>query len=153
MNTNDPGSKLVGHAVYMEFRLNSDHTFQMVVTPQYSVTTATGLTSDVLPVTYRRQLSTTHPKRTWRISSSRAVAFDGPMLDMAGRCESFNDTLLRLAARDWKLVAAPVVVECSEHDINDIRLAKTPYKLFNRIWKARAKSPGYPAEMIGPWSV
>jgi hypothetical protein len=142
---------IAGHAVYIEFQRESS-TVQVLITPE-------GLTetfNHVPPTMYRRQIHTTAARATWRVTTfNRATTFNTAtgVLEVSDAFEgmptaeipavhgikAFDDSRLfrQLAVQGYKLRRQPIVVEVSVADMNDIRAAKTPYKVLNRVTKTR----------------
>lgn len=142
---------LAGHAVYLEFQRESS-TVQVLITPE-------GLTetfNHVPPTMYRRQIHTTATRATWRVTTfNRATTFDvtGGGLELVKEfvgmptaeipsvhgIKAFDGSRLfqQLANQGYKLRRQPIVVEVSVADMNDVRAAKTPYKVLNRVTKTR----------------
>lgn len=154
--TQDSKTKLVGHALYLEFRLNEKHSYQMLLTPHYTLWSSHGApAAEVLPVLFRRQLSESHPKRTWRVSTSSKDWYTHsaplPSAEVTARTTIVTELFDRLKRAGWELAGEPVVVQVSEEDLRAVHSHKTPYKLMGRVWRART-SAGYPKEFIGPFT-
>ena len=144
-------TQLAGHAVYLEFQREMS-TVQVLITPEALTETF----QHVPPTMYRRQIHTTASRATWRVTTlNRATEFDSvagtlkvlPSLAEMSSAEipskhgidSFQGLRLfaQLANQNYKLRRQPIVVEVSVADMNDIRAAKTPYKVLNRVTKSR----------------
>ena len=54
---------------------------------------------------------------------------------------------ISLTDNGWKIRKEPVIVDVTPDDLEDSRQAKTPYKVFGRVWKAR-KAMGFPKEFL-----
>jgi len=157
MTTTATATEVIGHALYIEAERYSGTTqyiTQILVTPE------TVLSTDVTAnmAMYRRRLSTHEPRKTWRHYSSPTNvkrAHEGmssltvPSLIKESVCDDMlnfiKSTLTTLTdpANSYRLVKQPIVVEVTRADMSDIRLGKTPYKIFGRVWKSRKKL-GFP---------
>lgn len=134
-------SDVVGKAAYFEFRKH-DYTVQMVFMPDGH--TAMGVY--VPPTVYRRQISSSAPRKSWKISTGVAEAWHGarpPVDDSAAlafglaRYEFVDTMLANLATRGWKLYRQPIIIEVTAADMDDARQGKTPYKVIARITRSR----------------
>lgn len=141
MSTN---SSVVGKALYLEMHLRN-YTTQILFTPE-------GITPSgkVVPMSaYKRRISPTEPRKSWRLVSS----MHGSDRDGAGKVIqlskehalstvrdrlSFTDSLFnQLIIQGWTLFKQPIVVEVSPEDLDDIRAGKTPYKILGRVTRSR----------------
>lgn len=140
---------IAGHAVYLEFQRGSS-TVQVVLTPE----ALTEAFHHVPPAVYRRQISISSPRSTWRSSSLHKLAlFDNNTGTLKSGTTSINDAdipaalgmdalnatkiVQQLTQLNYKLNKQAIVVEVSVADMNDVRAGKTPYKVLNRINKSR----------------
>jgi len=135
--------KVIGKALYMEFR-QGQNTYQAIMTPD-------GLTSDgrSVPATlYRRQISKFHPRKAWKTYSLPNLNKDefGNFKKYSGdECKSVIDSRVayletifsRLETHSYRLYKQPIVVEVSLADLEEIRNARTPYKVLGRITRIR----------------
>lgn len=154
-----PTKTIAGRAVYMEFR-KGPSTTQVLLMPEGRCTSG-----HTVPMTmYRRRVSPAAPRKTWRMISSAVSGAVVPAATTATtgslpvpfdlRAEatkrlSFSYTLFDgLKANDWKLYKEPIVVEVLPADLDDARMARTPYKTLGRVLKAR-KFLGFPKEIFG----
>lgn len=158
--TTADATKLAGHALYIEAQRlipagrPSKFVMQMLFTPEAK--TPAGVT--IAAAMYRRRITDTHPRATWKHMSSASNAHksaenhrllvtsareDAMINDIMG----FATTTLDQVVKYYEIVAQPIAVEVSVADLDDIRLGKTPYKVFGRVWKTRKKL-GFPAEFI-----
>jgi hypothetical protein len=145
MQAND----IAGHAVYLEFQRGSA-TVQVLLTPE----ALTEAFQHVPPAMYRRQISISSPRSTWRNSALAPTAdfdvstgllksknTDINQADLPSRVgvQMFDTSKLvhQLTVQEYKLNKQAVVVEVSVADMSDIRMGKTPYKVLNRITKSR----------------
>lgn len=137
---------VAGKAVYLEF-VKPDMVTQVLVMPE-------GMSSahKVVPFTvFRRRLSTSFPRRTWKMLSASVTSdrLIGP--DANAKALNLMTGLTRylesLQVNGWQLKIAPVVVEVTTDDLEQCRAGKTPYKALSRVWKAR-KHMGFPKEYI-----
>lgn len=135
--------KVTGKALYMEFR-NGGNTYQMIITPD-------GVSSNgrAVPATmYRRQISKLKPRKAWKTYSLPAVplnsfgAYDAlqtadAMEKSSARLEYVASSFTQLVSYKYELYKQPIFVEVSQEDIEQVRLAKTPYKVLGRITRVR----------------
>lgn len=135
--------KVIGKAVYMEFRSGSQ-TYQMIITPD-------GISSEgknVPSTIYRRQISKLKPRRAWKTYAlpklpqevSGAFYTRTSQDALAGALERLGfteSTFSRMDAYNYVLYKQPIVVEVSQADLNEVRLSKTPYKILGRITRLR----------------
>ena len=136
--------KPFGKALYLEFR-HGINTNQVILTPEGST-----LAGKVVPMTaYRRRISPSTPRKSWKQFSSAIVSDQiGPGLfaqyptdhalstvrDRIG----FTDSLFnQLIMQGWTLYKQPIAVEVTVEDLEDIRMGKTPYKILGRITRCR----------------
>lgn len=143
-------NRVVGVAVYLEFT-KPNATQQIVIMPE-----GTSATGKQIPMTvYRRRLTITSPRKTWRQSSSpitmqREIAYGSPATknDLIDRAITMLLPLLNnLKVNHWVLYKTPVLVEVTADDLELARLGKTPHKVLSRIWKSR-KAFGFPKEYL-----
>lgn len=135
--------KVIGKALYMEFRLGSN-TYQTIMTPD-------GLTNDGRPVPatlYRRQVSKLYPRKTWKTYSLPNLMrdefgnyhrcdFEEANVLTKTRIQYLENIFNQLSSRAYRLYKQPIVVEVSAADLEDIRNSKTPYKVIGRITRLR----------------
>lgn len=157
--TND-ATKLIGHAVYIEAQRliptgrPDKYVMQMLLTPEGR----TPLGAVVPAGMYRRRITSTHPRATWKHMTSTTTvqkSHDAHALLVSSARESaviadlmvFVEGTLNQVKQYYTIVGEPIVVDVSQADLEDVRLGKTPYKVFGRVWKARKKL-GFPAEFI-----
>jgi hypothetical protein len=141
MSTN---ASVVGKALYLEMHLRN-YTTQILFTPE-------GITSSgkVVPMSvYKRRISPTEPRKSWRhVSSMHGSDRDGAgkviqlgkdhALSTVRDRLSFTDSLFnQLIIQGWTLFKQPIVVEVSPEDLDDIRAGKTPYKILGRVTRSR----------------
>lgn len=154
-----PTTTIAGRAVYMEFRKGTSTT-QVLLMPEGRCTSG-----HTVPMTmYRRRVSPSAPRKTWRMISSAVsgavvpaattaatgslpIPFD-PRAEATKRL-SFSYSLFDgLMNNEWKLYKEAIVVEVLPTDLDDARMARTPYKTLGRILKTR-KFLGFPKEIFG----
>lgn len=135
--------KVIGKALYMEFR-QGGNTYQTILTPD-------GLLNDgrSVPATlYRRQISRIHPRKAWKTYSLPSLGKDefGAFRKYSGeehtslissRVAHLESIFSRLESYSYRLYKQPIVVEVSIADLQEIRNAKTPYKVLGRITRLR----------------
>ena len=138
-------TKVVGKALYLEFRRDGE-TNQVIITPE-----AINAAGKYVPITtYRRRISSTSPRKTWKQMSTVFKSEVDPMtnkLVALGREHalatvpdriSYTDNLFtQLINSGWALYKQPIAVEVTVEDLEDIRLSKTPYKILGRITRCR----------------
>lgn len=144
---------VAGKAVYLEFTRPTMVT-QILVMPE-------GMTSShkIVPLTiYRRRLSSSFPRRTWKMLTATTTSDKISVTTMAGalptqtqKAELMLTPLTRylesMLNNGWTLKIAPVLAEVTTDDLEQCRMGKTPYKALSRVWKAR-KFMGFPKEFI-----
>ena len=147
-----PTTIVAGQALYLELRRSNageNFVFQIVITPEAMCN------GNRVPMSaYRRRLSTSHPRRTWKqlVSPTNTAILAGVSDPATGMAAFLDTTLSQLLATQssgspYQLVGDPILVNVAEADLLDVRLGKTPYKVLGRIWKVR-KAMSYPAEFI-----
>jgi len=145
--------KVIGKALYTEFRAASQ-TYQLMITPD-------GITSNgkyVPAMVYRRQISSSRPRRAWKNFSLPSLnvnefgAFTTTPKDQAietakSRLEFMMSTINQMTAYKYQLYMMPIVVEVASEDLDGIRLGRTPYKVLGRITRVR-KALGFSQELF-----
>jgi hypothetical protein len=135
--------KVVGRALYAEFRSGSQ-TYQMIITPD-------GLTTDgrnVPSTIYRRQVSATKPRRAWKTYALpklqqettgvfSALPEEQALSTASSRLTYIESSFSRMEGYGYKLYMKPLIIEVSQADLDDIRAAKTPYKILGRVTRVR----------------
>jgi hypothetical protein len=104
---------------------------------------------------YRRRLTALTPRKTWRHAQSAhryaALKTADPGIASAQAVSSVTDFiatyLVSLSDNGWKVRNHIITVEVTAEDLEDSRMAKTPYKVLGRVWKVRKKM-GFPKEFI-----
>lgn len=135
--------KVTGKALYMEFR-SGIHTYQVIITPDGVSTNGRAVPATM----YRRQISKLKPRKAWRTYSLPAVplnafgAYDALQTEdvkqkSVARLEYISNSFTQLVSSRYELYKQPIFVEVSQEDIEQIRLAKTPYKILGRITRVR----------------
>lgn len=139
-----PNNKAIGKATYLELRRGSS-TVQVIMTPE-------GITSEgkyVPFAMYRRQISASAPRRSWKAFSSgfrteRDASGQFVQLDQAHALATVDERLTfvqslfaQLITAGWQVYKQPITVEVSVEDLNDVRAGKTPYKILGRITRCR----------------
>jgi hypothetical protein len=136
--------KVIGKALYIEFRTPTNQTYQMLLTPD-------GISSNgrAVPATlYRRQISKLKPRRAWKTYSLPALpinsfgAYETQSKDDASqatitRMNYLATTFTQLESYTYRIYKKPIVVEVAQEDLESIRLSKTPYKILGRITRVR----------------
>jgi hypothetical protein len=134
----------VGKALYMEFR-RGDSTQQVLFTPE-----GINLSGRYVPMTtYRRRISETAPRKAWKQMSTMFISeknLDGSLVQLGKEHAlstvqdrlSYSDNLFRqLLNQGWALHKQPITVEVTPEDLEDVRAAKTPYKILGRVTRCR----------------
>lgn len=137
-------SNVVGKALYLELR-NGNYTNQIIMMPEG--VNANG--SYVPTITYRRRISASTPRKTWRVMSSLFRSERNPdgQLVPLGREHALSTVTDRLgynkglfdqlAAGGYKIWKQPITVEVTKEDLVDAYNGKTPYKVIARITRSR----------------
>lgn len=141
-------------ALYLEFEKGPGVT-QLLVLPE-GVTAS----NQIVPLTmYRRRISPVQPRKMWRHFTSgvpaatlrarySSMATPVDNTDLANEMLKQVTPLLNgLVGSAWALRKEPIVVEVTPEDFDDALKAKTPYKVFGRVWKVR-KALGFPKDFI-----
>jgi hypothetical protein len=138
-------TKVVGKALYLEFR-HGGSTNQVIITPE-----AINASGKYVPITtYRRRISSSSPRKTWKQMSTVFRSEIDPMTNklvalgkehalatVADRISYTDNLFNQLVTSGWQLYKQPIVVEVTQEDLEDIRLSKTPYKILGRITRCR----------------
>ena len=144
---------LVGKAVYMELR-NNGYTYQIIITPD-----GVSSTGRAVPATmYRRRLSVNEPRKTWRTFGLPSLPLDSfgayeykdeeYVMNMAySRLEHIANTMNQIKSYGYQLYKAPLIIEVSQEDIEQIRVSKTPYKILGRVTRVR-RTLGFSEELF-----
>jgi hypothetical protein len=137
-------SKIIGKALYLELR-NGNYTNQIILMPEG--TSAEG--KYVPTTTYRRRISESTPRKTWRVMSSlfrSERTIDGTLVplgrehalatvtDRLGYTKGLFD---QLVSGGYSIYKQPITVEVTPEDLVDVYNAKTPYKVIARITRSR----------------
>jgi hypothetical protein len=136
--------KPAGKALYLEFR-HGINTNQVILTPEGAT-----LSGKVVPMTaYRRRISPSTPRKSWKQFSSAVVSdqigagtfaqysTDHALSTVRDRI-GFTDSLFnQLIMQGWTLYKQPIAVEVTVEDLDEIRMGKTPYKILGRITRCR----------------
>jgi hypothetical protein len=97
---------------------------------------------------YRRQVSSSRPRRAWKsyslpsINVSEFGTFNAlpknEAIDNAKmRLEFTMATINQMISYKYQLYKLPIVVEVASEDLDSIRLGRTPYKVLGRITRVR----------------
>lgn len=138
-------TKVVGKALYLEFR-RAGETNQVIITPE-----AINAAGKYVPITtYRRRISSSNPRKTWKQmstvfrseidpSTNKLVALgrEHALATVADRISYTDNLFNQLVTSGWSVYKQPIVVEVTQDDLEDIRLSKTPYKILGRITRCR----------------
>jgi len=145
--------KVIGKALYTEFR-STNQTYQLMITPD--AVTSNG--KYVPAMVYRRQISSSRPRRAWKSFSLPSLnvnefgAFTTMPKDQAietakSRLEYMKSTIDQMARYSYQLYMMPIIVEVASEDLDGIRLGKTPYKVLGRVTRVR-KALGFSQELF-----
>jgi hypothetical protein len=135
--------KVVGKALYLELH-SGEQRYQMLVTPD-------GVSSagkNVPAVLYRRQVSRTAPRRAWKTTSFPSLSLNEfgaytlltkelALESATSRVTYISNIVERLNSYNYRIYKTPIFVEVSQADLDDVRAAKTPYKILGRITRVR----------------
>jgi hypothetical protein len=135
--------KVVGKALYLELH-SGEQRYQMLVTPD-------GVSSagkNVPAVLYRRQVSRTAPRRAWKTTSFPTLTLNEfgtyallskelALESATSRVAYIGNIVERLNSYNYRIYKTPIFVEVSQADLDDVRAAKTPYKVLGRITRVR----------------
>jgi len=138
-------TKVVGKALYLEFR-RAGETNQVIITPE-----AINAAGKYVPITtYRRRISSSNPRKTWKQMSTVfrseidpatnklvVLGREHALATVADRISYTDNLFNQLVTSGWSVYKQPIVVEVTEDDLEDIRLSKTPYKILGRITRCR----------------
>lgn len=137
---------VVGYAVYFEFRKQAQ-TWQMLITPESREAS--------MPASmFRRRLNPAQPRKMWKQIASTtmanvAVTAPGSLADSPESRLGFVKAMLdSLILNGWKIYRQPIVVECTNEDMQHVRLGKAPYKIIGRVLKSR-KALRFPDKLFG----
>lgn len=139
-----------GKAVYLEFyKPGMSSTTQILFMPEGPASSHTIMNLSM----YRRRINNITPRKTWRlvanaVSTTNARQTSLSTAEAVKQILNFSDPLFQsLESNGWKLRKEPIVVEVTPEDLECVKMSKTPYKVFGRIWKVR-KHLGFPKEFI-----
>jgi hypothetical protein len=138
-------TKVVGKALYLEFRRLGE-TNQVIITPE-----AINAAGKYVPITtYRRRISASSPRKTWKQMSTMFKSEVDPMTNklvalgrehalatVADRISYTDNLFNQLINAGWAVHKQPITVEVTLEDLEDIRMSKTPYKILGRITRCR----------------
>lgn len=138
-------TNVTGKALYLELR-KGPITNQVIIIPEGLTTTG----RYVPMTTYRRRISESTPRKTWRVvtsmfrseldpSGERMVTLekDHALATVADRM-SYNFGLFnQLIESGFKVHKQPFVIETTREDMDDVWNGKTPYKIITRITRSR----------------
>jgi len=136
--------KVVGKALYLEMRAGGN-TMQLILTPEGFNTN-----NKLVPLTvYRRRINRVTPRKTWKAFS----ASTSPDCDSMGKLAQYSvevalpkateklsflhSTINQLLSAGYTVYKQPIAVEVTTEDLDDVRVAKTPYKIIARITRSR----------------
>jgi hypothetical protein len=149
-------NRIVGVGTYLEFIKppaypGSFATHQILIMPEG--TTASG--ADIPMTMFRRRLTTSAPRKTWRAGaahvsmrrsmSSVSASTKDEIIDNA--LAMMTPLLSSIRTHGWVLYKQVIHIEVTAEDLEHARLGKTPYKALGRVWKVR-KALGFPKEYL-----
>jgi len=137
-------------ALYIEMRKHSN-TAQLIIIPPMKLE-ASGSPEPMRIMS--RQISTSHPRRSWRFykcpvhadtyaSEDIVVALDQTIPFIMDIQHYFNG----FKAADWKVYLNPVSVEMTFDDLSEVKSANTPQAFMRRLNRARTGA-GYSEELF-----
>lgn len=136
---------VVGKALYLEMR-RGGYTTQVLMTPE-----AVTLNGKVVPMTcYKRRISQTEPRKSWKQVSSMFASDKDPVTGglfmmntehaiatVPNRLQFVDNLFNQLIGQGYTLYKSPITVEVTHEDLEEIRQGKTPYKILGRITRCR----------------
>ena len=169
-------NEVIGQALYIEVAYNApaasmEYTTQVLITPEGTLANGGTITMAAI----RRRLSTNEPRKMWKTTKSYTTMYRAKerqvlVVPSANDAAVVDDMLLSFKAGldsmiatsytgstdpdvdTWVLRGVPIVVDVTRDDLEDIRMAKTPYKVLGRVWRSRKKL-GYPVEFLNERSL
>jgi len=143
--TENTSPRVAGKAIYLELRKGS-YTNQVLITPEGINTHGRYVPTS----TYRRRISESQPRKTWRIMASlfhteRVEATgDFVQLDKEHALETVSERTAysfglytQLIDSGHELYKQPFVVDVTAEDLDDVWNGKTPYKIMARVTRCR----------------
>lgn len=144
-------NEVLGKALYLEFRRGS-YTLQLIVTPD-----AKDENGEYQPPRLmRRQISETHPRKSWRFDNagdSRRALRQADLVEPSGNFKQVDLAEAKFRAKEglqfikpilsqvfhqgWELQKQPVAIEFSLEDLTLIRAQNTPQGLIRRVLRSR----------------
>ena len=154
-------NKVLGKALYLEFR-KEQYTIQLVLTPE-----AVNENGEYVPIKLmRRQISSYHPRKTWRFDSAglgsensrkdAVIQFDSTFKQFetadakyhAKTALQFVKPLLsQLHHQGWVMEKSPFAVEFAQEDATKIDEGSTPQGLVRRLLRTR-EALGFPTDLF-----
>jgi hypothetical protein len=154
-------NKVLGKALYFEFR-KEQYTIQLVLTPE-----SVNENGEYVPIKLmRRQISSYHPRKTWRFDNAgsgatnehkeRVLQFDNSFKQMETADAKYvgkmalqfvKPLLSQLHHQGWVLDKTPFAVEFAQEDATKISESATPQGLVRRILRTR-EALGYPTDLF-----
>lgn len=138
-----------GVGVYAEFRKGTGTT-QIVFVPE-------GYTQEGVLVSakvFRRVVTVDTPKKQWKFTAMPTSPVPTPFASPADADNYVRDRMTyavqlldQLLRGGWEIVKAPITLEISRKDYDDIVADKTPTKLIYRINQSR-EALDFPAELV-----
>jgi len=143
-------AKSIAKALYIELRKYSS-TAQIILIPALKID-ASGTAQSMRVL--NRQISASHPRRSWRFykSSVPAELFETPDLDLAITqaipfIQDIEAYFYGFKKAGWEVYKNPVAVELTYEDIREVQEAKTPQAFMRRLTRARVGA-GYDEELF-----
>jgi hypothetical protein len=135
----------IGRALYLELR-RENSTNQIIVIPEGMTTTGRYVPMS----TYRRRISESQPRKTWRAVTSLfrteidpsgeklvKLAKDHALATVDDRMGYNLGLFNQLINAGFKVHGQPFVVDVTREDMDDVWNGKTPYKILARITRSR----------------
>ena len=154
-------NKVLGKALYLEFR-KEQYTIQLVLTPE-----AVNENGEYVPIKLmRRQISSYHPRKTWRFDSAgtgatnehkdKVIQFDNSFKQFETADAKYlgkmalqfvKPLLSQLHHQGWVIEKSPFAIEFAQEDATKIAEGATPQGLVRRILRTR-EALGFPTDLF-----
>ena len=144
-------TKAVAKALYIEMRKYSN-TAQVLILPPMK----TNSLGEATPMRIlSRQISTSHPRRSWRFykSSVSSEIYETEDIDVAVTqtipfIRDIEHYFRGFKNAGWEVYKTPLAVEATYEDLKDVKEGNTPQALMRRLNRARVGA-GYSEELFG----
>lgn len=133
-------TKSVAKALYLELR-KSSRTAQIIVLPGFAeTTTSPAISMQVLT----RQISSIHPRRSWRFYSSNVASnlykvdeISIGISQVVPFVQDIEHYFRGFADAGWETYKTPIAVELTYEDVREVSEGKTPQAFMRRLNRAR----------------